>query len=88
MDRGHLDGICSTFSFPDPESPEENIYLPYDTGIPAWLPKDENFTKKFTDIEITSGFQIEFYSRLKTEYPFKIQNRKGVNGNSHPYFLK
>lgn len=68
MAHGHLDGICDKFSVPDPEyqdDPEYNIYLPYDTGISAWLPKDENFTEKFTDIEITTSFSDRILQQIE-----------------------
>lgn len=65
-----MDGICDKFSIPDPDDSEYNIYLPYDTGIPAWLPKDKNFTEKFTDIEITTGFSDRILQQIENGKSF------------------
>jgi hypothetical protein len=63
-------GGIGKFSIPDPENEEYRIYLPYDTGIPAWLPKDKDYKERFTDIEITPGFSDRILQQIKDGISF------------------
>lgn len=69
-----MDGI-GKFKVDDPNweegmDGEGKFYLPYDTGIPAWLPKDKDFTERFTDIEISSGFSDRILQQIEDGISF------------------
>lgn len=62
MAPGLLDGVGKFVKYFEDDN--HWVSLPYDTGVPAWLPADLDCETKFTDIKLSKDFSERVKQQL------------------------